>query len=98
MDEIQNRLVRMETRLCRGFEALGINMDANASNTPRLSLTVFADDHGDIIAVSHLAVTLLQLQKFCEHEGITTPTRVEFNGRTVGVFHPAIPDGGAVPR
>ena len=78
-----HNLTRLETRVVRGFQALGIDVTENS--VAQLE-TLRTDDDG--IHVPSLNTTLLQLQQFCERQGIRMPTHVRLRGRLVGVYYP----------
>lgn len=78
--DILNRLTRLESRLVRGFEELGINID----NDPNW-LTV--DDGGRIVYVSSLGRSLLVMLTDMARKGATQyskPYEIVHQGEIVG--------------
>lgn len=81
--DILNRLIRLESRLVRGFEELGINID----NDPNW-LTV--DDGGRIVYVSSLGRSLSVMLTDMARKGATQygkPYEIVHHGESVGYIN-----------
>lgn len=85
---IEERVIRIETKLSKAFEAMGIDLNAVTKPAMRSMRIVEGDKGKDFIEVAHLEISLLSLQKFCAYEGIHDPIRIEFHDATIGMFYP----------
>ena len=80
--EITNRLIRIESKLVRGFEELGINIDKEKS-----WLTV--DDEARVVYIATLGRSILVMLCDMEREGAThfgENYEIVHNGETIGLI------------
>lgn len=81
--DILNRLIRLESRLVRGFEELGINIDHNAD-------WLSVDDGGRIVYVASLGRSLSVMLTDMARKGAThmgKPYEIVHQGETVGYIN-----------